>query len=74
MGPGRIFPHQRLPRRVKEAGCLIWRHLRPDNVDTEHEYLQQTSGYRTVWRYGCSHWVDFSTGDPEAHQGPPTCL
>ena len=75
------------PDELDKPVALYGGTFRPDNWDGNYQYLQQTgtpenpyyyarhvaSGYRTVWRYGCSHWVDFR-GDPEARQSPPTCI
>jgi hypothetical protein len=69
------------PDELNKPVALYGGTFRPDVWVASSEYLQQAgfitnptyyarhvaSGYRTVSRYGCSHWVDFSTGD---HRGP----
>lgn len=76
------------PDELDKPVALYGGTFRPDGWDGNHEFLQQSgyafsgsyyarhvaSGYRTAWRYGCSHWVDFSTGAPEAYQSPPNCV
>lgn len=83
-----LIAYKDFPDELNKPVALYGGTFRPEGQDLEFRFLQQTgssgpngwyyarhvaSNYRTVWRYGCSHWVDFSE-DPEAYQSPPTCL
>jgi hypothetical protein len=77
------------PDELGKPVALYGGTFRPDYWISNQEYWQQTagidrpstgyyarhvaSGYRTVWRYGCSHQVQF-IGDPEAHPMWAECL
>jgi hypothetical protein len=80
LGEG-IIARKDFPDELNKTVAFYGGTFRHDVAYASQTYLQQTgsinvpsyyarhvaSGYRTVWRYGCSHWVDFYP-EPEARQ------